>query len=67
MVFWGKECIREKVAPEKGLGIWSPENWAHILLHTSSVTRNEVSAFQNLPLFISKVGEGNNATSSPVY
>lgn len=67
MVFWGKECTRERVAPGKGLGIWSPEAWAHILLLTSFVTRNEVLALQSLSFFTSKMGEGNNATSSPVY
>lgn len=67
MAFLGKECIRERVAPRKGLGIWSPEGWAHILLLTSFVTRNEVLALLSLSFFRSKMGEGNNASTSPVY
>lgn len=46
------------MAPWKGLGIWSPEGWAHTLLRASFVTGDEVVAFQNLPFFISTIGDG---------
>lgn len=53
MVFGGKECSRERVAPWKGLDS---------TFCLSFVTRNVILAFQNLPFFISKVGEGNDTT-----